>query len=250
MSLSPSPKSIPTITRICQATGWAALWGGAAIFFWAWDGFIRTAIMASEIKNPRQTIPFSIIVGLVIAAVVYFIVVFVTLGVLGAPQIPTDDAPLFRAAVQAVGPWGGWLILLTAWTEAGSETIGDLLPVSRVAVAMGKEGELPAWFGDVHEKYKAPRHAVWVIGAVVFVIVLFFDLRQILPLASMFLLIWFCIINYSALQLKKEQRFVTPLVSWFGLLSFLVIFVSLPFWIIISGLSILLLSLRLRQDLK
>jgi amino acid transporter len=28
---------------------------GAAIFFWSWDGFMRTAIMASEIKNPRRT---------------------------------------------------------------------------------------------------------------------------------------------------------------------------------------------------
>ena len=30
---------------------------GAAIFFWTWDGFMRTAIMAGEIKNPRRTIP-------------------------------------------------------------------------------------------------------------------------------------------------------------------------------------------------
>jgi APA family basic amino acid/polyamine antiporter len=34
---------------------------GAAIFFWAWDGFMRTAIMAGEIKDPRRTIPFSIL---------------------------------------------------------------------------------------------------------------------------------------------------------------------------------------------
>src|SRR5258708_7593740 len=233
-----------------SGNGLGGIMAGAAILFWAWDGFIRTAIMAGEIKNPRQTIPFSIIGGIVIAAVVYFIVVLTTLGVLGAQQIPKDDAPLFRAAVQAVGTWGGWLILLAAWTAAVSETVGDLLPVSRVAVAMGQERELPAWFGDVHEKYKVPRHAVWVIGAAVFVVVLFFDLRQILPLASMFLLIWFSIIHYSALQLKKEQRLVTPLVSWFGLFSCLVIFVSLPIWIIIIGLAILVLALGLRRVLN
>src|SRR5437773_2013953 len=27
---------------------------GAAIFFWSWDGFVRPAIMASEIKDPRR----------------------------------------------------------------------------------------------------------------------------------------------------------------------------------------------------
>src|SRR6266849_7441935 len=36
---------------------------GAAIFFWTWDGFMRTAIMAGEIKNPRKTIPIAIIGG-------------------------------------------------------------------------------------------------------------------------------------------------------------------------------------------
>src|SRR5437773_2911229 len=29
---------------------------GAAVFFWSWDGFLRMAIMASEVKEPRRTI--------------------------------------------------------------------------------------------------------------------------------------------------------------------------------------------------
>src|SRR3989454_10358814 len=41
---------------------------GAAIFFWTWDGFMRTAIMAGEIKNPRRTIPIAIIGGVGVAA--------------------------------------------------------------------------------------------------------------------------------------------------------------------------------------
>src|SRR2546428_542146 len=35
---------------------------GAAIFFWTWDGFMRTAIMAGEIKNPRRTMTIGMIV--------------------------------------------------------------------------------------------------------------------------------------------------------------------------------------------
>src|SRR5438552_1520232 len=44
---------------------------GAAIFFWSWDGFMRMAIMASEVKEPRRTIPFAVIGGIVIAAIVF-----------------------------------------------------------------------------------------------------------------------------------------------------------------------------------
>ena len=56
--------------------------GGAAIFFWSWDGFMRMAIMASEVKEPRRTIPFAVIGGIVIAAIVFLAVGAATLGVL------------------------------------------------------------------------------------------------------------------------------------------------------------------------
>ena len=57
---------------------------GAAIFFWTWDGFQRTAIMADKIKEPRKTIPFAVVGGITIAAVIYGIVAATTLGILGA----------------------------------------------------------------------------------------------------------------------------------------------------------------------
>src|SRR5438093_2017716 len=60
---------------------------GAAIFFWSWDGFMRMAIMASEVKEPRQTIPFAVVGGIIIAAIVFVAVGAATLGVLGADAI-------------------------------------------------------------------------------------------------------------------------------------------------------------------
>ncbi len=43
-------------------------------------------------------------------------------------------------------------------------------------------------------RFKVPRHAVLAIGLVVFALVLVFDLRQILPLASLYLLAWSAIL--------------------------------------------------------
>ncbi len=209
---------------------------GAAIFFWAWDGFMRTAIMAGEIKYPRRTIPFSILGGIAIAAVVYYAVAATTLGVLGAQEIAKDDVPLFRAGVQAIGLWGGSLILAAAWMASISELVSDLLSVSRVALAMGEAHELPEWFGKLHPRFKVPRHAVLVIGGFVVAVVLVFDLRQVLPLASFYLLVWFVITNYSALQLKKEQRLFSRFFSWFGLAGcFVLIFFIPPFALIIGA---------------
>ncbi len=223
---------------------------GAAIFFWAWDGFMRTAIMAGEIKDPRRTIPFSIVGGIAIAAVVYYAVATATLGVLGAQEMAKDDVPLFKAAVQAIGLWGGWLILAAAWLASISELVSDLLSVSRVALAMGEAHELPTWLGELHPRFKVPRHAVLAIGVFVFAVVLVFDLRQILPLASFYLLVWFAITHFSALQLKKEQRLTSPFFSWFGLVGCFVLLFFIPPLLLVIGAVTLALAFGARTIVR
>ncbi len=212
---------------------------GAAIFFWTWDGFMRTAIMAGEIKNPRRTIPIAIVGGIAIAAVVFLIVAATTLGVLGPESMGRDDVPLFRAATQAVGAWGGLVILAAAWTASLSELVGDLLTASRVAYTMGEANELPRWFGSLHPKFRIPRNAVLTIGLIVLALALSFDLRRLLAVASIFTLTWYIVTHLSALQLRKEQRLTTPFFSWLGLLGCLFLVASLPIWATLTGSAVL-----------
>ncbi len=215
------------------------VFAGAAIFFWTWDGFMRTAIMAGEIKNPRRTIPVAIIGGISVAAVVFLAVASTTLGVLGPESMGRDDVPLFRAATQALGTWGGLVILAAAWTASLSELVGDLLTASRVAYTMGEANELPGWLGSIHPKFRIPRNAVLTIGLIVLVLALSFDLRRLLAVASIFTLTWYIITHFSALQLRKEQRLTTPFFSWLGLLGCLLLVASLPIWATITGTAVL-----------
>src|SRR3989442_7893925 len=135
---SPTPAVNPGhFSNLLGDTGPFGILAGAAIFFWTWDGFMRTAIMAGEIKNPRRTIPIAIVGGIAVAAVVFLAVAATTLGVLGSQSMGTDDVPLFRAAIQAVVTWGGLVILAAAWSASLSELICALLTASRVAYTMG-----------------------------------------------------------------------------------------------------------------
>src|SRR2546425_5440998 len=103
---------------------------GAAIFFWSWDGFIRMAIMASEVKEPRRTIPFAVVGGITFAAVVFLVVVVTALGVLGADAMKSgaasNDTVLLTAGAKAIGRWGMWLVLAAAWLDTLTEAQGDL----------------------------------------------------------------------------------------------------------------------------
>src|SRR5437588_862209 len=79
---------------------------GAAVFFWSWDGFLRMAIMASEVKEPRRTIPFAIIGGIAFSAIVFLIVSAVVLGVLGAEGMKGGEC----SAARHRGYAGHWAV--------------------------------------------------------------------------------------------------------------------------------------------
>ncbi len=174
---------------------------GAAIFFWTWDGFMRMAIMASEVKQPRRTIPIAIVGGVAIAAVMFVGAGAVTLGVLGADQIGQQDTPMLAAAQKAMGQWGTWVILAAAIAAALAEILGDLLSASRVVLPMAAARELPAWLGKIHPHSRSPRRAVLALGLLSAGADLVFDLRPLIEVAGSFMLAWYFITHYAALQL-------------------------------------------------
>src|SRR5207237_7175871 len=121
--------------------------------------FQRTAIMANTIKKPRTTIPFAVVGGISIAAIVYLLVAGTTLSVLGPEKMGMTDTPIFACATGLVG-WGGWLIIASAWMTAFSEMLGDLLATSRVGHAMGKEHEITEWLGAMDNTFHCPDHCL------------------------------------------------------------------------------------------
>ena len=202
---------------------------GAATFFWTWDGFQRTAIMANTIKKPRTTIPFAVVGGISIAAIIYVLVAGTTLSVLGPEKMGMTDTPIFACATALVG-WGGWLIIASAWMTAFSEMLGDLLATSRVGHAMGKEHEIPEWLGAMNKSFHSPHHSLIALTIIGLVLVFFVPLRSLMPVASAFTLVWYGATHYSALQLKEKERFAPRAVSWLGIAACCGLFASLPLW--------------------
>ena len=220
-------------------TGVRGVLSGAAVFFWTWDGFQRTAIMASEIKDPRTTIPFAVVGGIAIAAIVYLIVAGTTLGVLGADAMGKTDAAIFLGATTAIGSWAGWMILASAWMTAFSEMLGDLLSTSKVGHAMGKTRELPSWLGAENSRFHSPHYSLLVLTVIGLTLVNLFPLRILMPIASACTLVWYAATNFAALELRKGQRFAWSIISWLGIAACLGLFLSLPLWSIVGTAGIL-----------
>jgi len=201
---------------------------GAAIFFWTWDGFMRMAIMAGEVKQPRRTIPIAIGGGVAIAAVMFLGAGAITLGVLGADEIGRQDTPMLAAAQKAMGQWGTWVILAAAILAALAEILGDLLSASRVVLPMAEARELPGWLGKIHPRSRSPRRAVLALGLLSAGADLAFDLRPLIEVGGSFMLAWYFITHYAALQLPVRKRLTSPLFSWYGIVGCLGLTIAMP----------------------
>ncbi|MGE5474680.1 MAG: APC family permease [Ignavibacteriales bacterium] len=226
--------------------GITGILSGAAAFFWSWDGFQRTAIMANEIKNPRRSIPFAIIGGILIAAIIYTIVAGVTLGVLGANAMGKSDTPLFLGATKATAGWGIYIILLSAWILAFSDILGDLMSTSKVGHAMGQEHELPYLLGTVHKRLKTPQFAILLLTIVGLALVNLVPLRQLVPVASTCTLIWYIITNLAALKVTKENRITWPIISWLGIVACITLLFSLPLWSVAGAIVLIVVLTGIR----
>ena len=215
------------------------LFAGAAIFFWTWDGFMRMAIMASEVKQPRRTIPIAVIGGIAIATVTYIGVGAITLGVLGADAIGQQDTPLLATAQKVIGQWGVAIVLAAAILAALAEILGDLLSASRVVLPMARAGELPAWLGKIHQRSRVPHRAVLALGLLSAGSDLVFDLRPLIETAGSFMLAWYFITHYSALQLPKAQRLASPAFAWYGIVGCVALVVAMPHAAILAAAGVL-----------
>ena len=215
------------------------LLAGAAIFFWTWDGFMRMAIMAGEVKQPRRTIPIAIVGGIAIAAITYIGVGAVTLGVLGADEVGKQDTPLLAVAQRAIGGWGLGLVLAAAILAAFAEVLGDLLSASRVVLPMARASELPVWLGRIDARSKVPRRAVLALGVLGAAADLAFDLRPLIETAGSFMLAWYLITHYAALQLPKARRVASPAFAWYGIVGCVGLAVAMPHAAVLAAAGVL-----------
>jgi len=127
-----SPSGAPGILR---ATG---------LLFFAYTGYSRIATLVEEVRDPKHTIPRATLIALGTASLLYLLVASTVLGVLGAPRLSQSSSPLEETMVAVSSGFGVAVVSAGALLTTFNEGLSDLLGVSRVAFAMGRESDLPS----------------------------------------------------------------------------------------------------------
>lgn len=199
------------------------------LLFFAYTGFESLVNIAEEMETPSRTIPRAIGVSIILSTVVYVLVGFSALGLVGWETLAESQAPL---ATVALAGWGeeAFVVLTAIALFATSNTVLILLvSTSRIVYGISKEeyNSFPAVFARVHPDRKTPYVAVVLVALVTIPFALVGELGFVAELANLALLVVFVVVNLSLLKLRRAgdplgTGYRAPLnVGWFSTTAFL-----------------------------
>jgi APA family basic amino acid/polyamine antiporter len=176
------------------------------ILFFAFMGMEVPLSNGGEIKNPKRTVPVSILLSIVLVLVVYIAIQMITQGVLGNTIAAHKDAPLAAVAEVIMGKAGMTIIVITTSISMLGIFSGDVLCIPRILFAGARDGLMPKALAKVHSKYFTPYVAIAVYTSLGFLMATFGGFTQLVILASASLLLIYLGIVLATLKLRKTNQ--------------------------------------------
>jgi amino acid transporter len=179
------------------------------VLFFAFLGFETALNVSGEIKNPKRTIPLSILIGGLLVLIVYLLLQTMTQGILGANMEAVKDAPLAAVAEKIIGPVGGIILLIAAAISCFGNVSGDVLLAPRLLFAGANDGIFPKFLGKVHPKFATPYWAIIIYGALIFIFSISGGFKQLAILSTAAILIIYLAVILATIKLRKTKQEVT-----------------------------------------
>ncbi len=134
--------------------------------FWLFVGIEFVTPMAEEIRKPKVYIPVAMISALAIILVSNLVYGFASIKYVPLDKLAGSTAPQVDAASAILGKGGQiWIAIITIL--ASVSTVNTLLAaIARMLYGMAHAGQLPAFFGKLHSKYKTPWISLIIMGFV------------------------------------------------------------------------------------
>jgi APA family basic amino acid/polyamine antiporter len=225
------------VAGILQATG---------LLFFAYTGYSRIATLVEEVHNPKQTIPRATVIALGTATLLYLLVATTALTVLGVPRLSHSSSPLEDTMVVVGSGVGMVIIAAGALLTTFNEGLSDLLGVSRVAFAMGRESDLPTGLARLGAGQN-PWRSVLFVGAISILVAAFAQFYVAVAVSSFGTLLYYSVANLSALRLPKQQRMFPRVLAVAGLVGCAGLAFALAPQEVGIGLAILLAGISFRS---
>lgn len=146
------------------------LGGTVLLLMYPFIGFESVLITAGETRNPRATIPKTLIFTVIATGIFYFLIMLVYNSVLPGP--PDPDATLIEVGRVLAGPVGVVAITLAAVFSIGGNLSGTMLAGPRLTFALAEQRLLPNWFSKINARFLSPTNSVIFLGGLAMILAL------------------------------------------------------------------------------
>lgn len=218
----------------------------AALIFFAFTGYARIATLAEEVSEPKTTIPKAIIITIITAIILYIAVSIVAVGVIGTEKMAISTSPLQLVANNLTTPSISTILTIGASTAMLGVLLSQVLGISRMMLAMGRRNDLPPFFQTIHSRFRVPHIGILLTGIIILLLTVLGSFEFIVRSATFTILLYYSITNIAALRQPKEDRMYDRWIPTLGLIGCLMMSVSLPIYVIASGVGLLAIGFAVR----
>ncbi|MBZ5571000.1 MAG: amino acid permease [Acidobacteriia bacterium] len=217
--------------------GWSGILRGAGVVFFAYIGFDAVSTAAQEAKNPKRDMPLGILGSLVICTILYILVSGLLTHLVPYSELNVPDPVV--VGIRTTGQqWATFMVELGAIAGLATVMLVMLLGQSRVFYSMSRDGLLWPWAGKIHPRFRTPYLSSIVVGLFVAILATLVPLSILDEMTSVGTLLAFALVSAGVWIMRRthpelKRPFKTPLVPLvpiLGVLSSVLLIVSLSGW--------------------
>ncbi|MDH3236314.1 MAG: APC family permease [Alphaproteobacteria bacterium] len=183
--------------------GWAGVFAGMFVAFFAFIGFDTLANMAEETEEVARTLPRAILAAVAISSLLYGIVALVSVFALSPADLSAHDAPLV-AVLETTGFAYSRHFAAIALIATANGVMVEIVLVARLAYGMARRHLLPAWFSAVNARTRTPLRATLIGGTMVLGLVVAVPFSALVSATSTVTLAVFTLVNLSLMRLQMK----------------------------------------------
>ena len=230
--------------------GWYGVLQAAGLLFFAFAGYARIATMGEEVKNPRTVIPRAILISLTAVLVLYAVIGFLLVVVIGPAALAVSAAPLIDVVTTAGSPWAAPIVQVGAAVGSLGALLALIAGIGRTSLAMARHDDLPAAFAALHPRTHVPYRAEIALALIVVVLVVTLDVRQAIGFSSFGVLLYYLIANVAAFTQARADRRYPRVLQIVGACGCLLLVATLPWQSLAGGVVVIAVGFGYRAVRK
>jgi len=212
---------------------WIGPFGVAMVaVLWAYDGWIETTYVGSEIVDPGRNLPRSIILSTVIVVVLYVLASVAYTYVLSPAVVARSSLVASDAAKVTIGSAGAALVVVAILISTLGANNGIILTAARIPYAMARGGMFFRSQGLVHARYGTPTVALLTQGVIASTLTAFGKYDQLFTYVVFAQFVFYALSAGAVIRLRRRAPQVArPYRTW-GYPVTPIVFIAFAVWLV------------------